>query len=76
MRRSLAAVAAWQACKEDCYHSQPRRCTKPAPVCSHRLTPCMCFLCRYDADLRTMVEQQSAWQRFEAAKGRGEEGWF
>ncbi|PRW33122.1 E3 ISG15-- ligase HERC5 [Chlorella sorokiniana] len=24
----------------------------------------------YDADLRTMVEQQSAWQRFEAAKGR------
>jgi hypothetical protein len=30
-----------------------------------------CPACRYDGDLKSLVARQSAWQRFEAAKGAG-----
>ena len=29
-------------------------------------------LCRYDAEVKSLVAQQSAWQRFESARGSGE----
>lgn len=55
-------------------HCQPLRLrgSLPATECFIPPPPASKPACRYDSDLKGLIARESAWQRFESAKGSGE----